>query len=154
MASSKTPATESDAWIPTEPGAILTGEVVDIDTAWSQFRASQHPDDDDAGWYPLLTIKEANGAEVKLHAFRTVLYNEIMRKQPKVGETVTVTYVGEGKDPGGGMNPAKIFRVKIDGRGASEAAYSGLRPAKGPGATAAEQSDLPTGLEAEDAPGF
>lgn len=136
--SSATPPTSSDAWIPKSAGDQLTGEVTDIDAAWSQFRANQAPNDPDAGWYPLLTIRQPDGTERKLHGFRTVLYNELLRKKPLVGETVTVTFVGEGRDPGKGMNAAHIYKVTVAGRGSSPTdAYSGLRPARGPGANAA-----------------
>lgn len=142
-------APPSDAWIPENPGDTLEGWVLDVDTAWSKFRAAKSPDDPDAGFYPLLTVRRDDQSEVKLHAFRTVLYNEIMRKQPIAGERVTVTFVGVG--PGrDSMSGAHIYRVKVDGRSGSADAYRGLRPAVGPaGAAVKTESDVPNGLPDE-----
>lgn len=124
-------APPSDAWIPETPGDILHGFVVDIDTAWSKFRAAKNPEDPDAGWYPLLTIRTEDGGDVKLHCFRTVLYNEIMRKQPIAGEEINVTFVGQGPARDG-MSGAHIYRVKVEGRSGTANVYNGLRPASGP----------------------
>ena len=124
-------APPSDAWRPTDPGDQLDGYVVDVDTAWSKFRASRNPENPDAGWYPLLTVRLEDGSERKVHCFRTVLYNEIMRKQPIAGERVTITFIGEGPARDG-MNGAHIYRVNVHGRAGTANAYQGMLPASGP----------------------
>lgn len=145
-----TTAPPSDAWRPEVPGEQLHGVVTDIDTAWSKFRAQKAPNDPDAGFYPLLTIQDAAGIEHKVHAFRTVLYNEVLRKQPIVGETVAITFVGIGAERDG-MNGAHIYRVKVEGRTGGPDPYKGLRPASGPGGAAIEAgSDVPTDTADDD----
>jgi len=102
---------QSEAWLPAAEGDQLRGEVVDIDTAWSDYRA---------GFYPLLTVRTDDGVEWKLHAFRTVLYNEIVKWQPVIGERIAVTYRGLGKAQAG-MNAPHIYRVRVEGRSGQDA---------------------------------
>lgn len=123
----------SDAWRPETPGDQLHGVVTDIDAAWSKFRAAKSPGDPDAGWYPLLTVRQDDGTEVKVHAFRTVLYNEVLRKKPVTGEAITITFIGVGGERDG-MNGAHIYRVKVEGRAGTVDAYAGMAPASGPSA--------------------
>lgn len=127
------PPKTDDVWIPKDEGAVLEGTVVDIDAAWSKFRAAQQPNDPDAGWYPLLTIARDDGSEIKLHGFRTVLYNELLRKQPVIGERITVTFVGEAPARDG-MNGAHVYRVRVHDRQGTAAAYQGMRAPRGPSA--------------------
>jgi hypothetical protein len=135
--------------MPEEAGETLIGTVTDVDSAWSKFRANAHKDDPDAGWYPLITLSGAtiNGetvgdGAVKVHAFRTVLYNEVLRKQPQAGETVEITFVGEGR-AADGMNAPHIYRVKVHGRAGSPAAYAGFRRPAGPTAQTPAATDAP-----------
>jgi hypothetical protein len=99
------------AWMPTEVGQELTGEVTDIDTAWSDYKNAE---------YPLLTIVDDEGGEWKLHAFRTVLLREVMKWKPQVGERVTVRYAGQGKVKAG-LNAPEIYRVRVEGRASTSA---------------------------------
>lgn len=150
-ASPASPAeTQSNAWMPTEPGDTITGTVAEVDQAWSTFRHDAHAAGE--GWYPLLILDgvTVNSEPVEgtraLHAFRTVLFNLIMRRQPLIGERITVTFVGEGKAKGG-KNPAHIYRLTIDGRPADEAksvyaAIGGPAPLGG--------SDVPSDAGPED----
>ena len=106
-----------DSWIGVEPGDFITGKVVDVTEAWSDVR-------EDGSWYPLLTIKveEATGypqevTELKLHGFGAVLYGEILRHQPEVGETVTVTYRGTSdREPPKGRNAPELYSVRVHNR--------------------------------------
>src|SRR5215469_1808484 len=101
-----------DSWVAVNDGDELVGEVVDATEAWSDQRTNngQNPE---RGWYPLLTIghiSEATGyrddvSELKVHAFGAVLFNEVMRHRPDVGEKVHITYVGTGEAKSRGMNP-------------------------------------------------
>lgn len=105
-----------DAWVPVSEGDTLMGAVTDVQDAWSDTRG------EGGGWYPLLTIRveEADGyeagAEIKVHCFAAVLYNEIMRRQPKVGETMRITYGGTRPPKVKGHSPTRIYTVKIKGR--------------------------------------
>ena len=139
----------SDAWIAKDPGDKLHGVVVDTDTAWSDWRAKANKADPNAGWYPLLTVKTDDGAEVKLHGFRTVLYNELMRHQPIVGERITVTFKGEGRAKDG-MNAPLLYDVRVEGRVGGGDIYAKLNPGSGPaGGAAAPRSDVPSDLPDE-----
>jgi hypothetical protein len=101
----------SDAWMPTAPGDQLVGEVVDVDMAWSDYRN---------GYYPVLTVRTDDGVELKLHAFRTVLFNEVVKWQPVVGERIIVTYLGAGKAKAG-MSAPHIYKLRIEGRSGMDA---------------------------------
>jgi hypothetical protein len=129
----------SDAWVPSAAGDQLTGEVVDIDTASSDYRN---------GYHPLLTVRTDDDAELKLHAFRTVLFNEIVKWQPAIGERIIVTYRGVGKAKAG-MNPPHIYRLRVEGRSGTDARdiYRRLRaPEPEPDA----DPDLPADMPADD----
>jgi hypothetical protein len=103
----------SEAWIPLAPGDRLTGELIDLDTAWSDFRGSE---------YPLLRVRDDEGREWTIHAFRTVLYTEVLKWKPQVGERLTVTYHGPAEKAKAGMSPAEIYRVRVEGRPSADAA--------------------------------
>lgn len=118
MAKNETTTTNTDApeaWIAENPGDSLRGVVTDVDTAWSDYRGRANPSDPNAGFYPLLTVKDDNGKEWTLHGFRTVLYNELTKRQPIPGETIVVTYHGTGEAKNG-MNAPEIYRVTVEGR--------------------------------------
>ena len=109
-----------DSWIPTEKGDTIMGKIVDVTEAWSDQR--RDPSTGKPGsWYPLLTIlvEEANGyeglpRELKVHAFGAVLYNEIMRKQPNIGERIRIVYQGTGEAKSG-QNPPELYVVRAAG---------------------------------------
>jgi hypothetical protein len=119
MARSKTTIRKDhpDAWVAVKAGDTLTGIIVDITSAWSDVRG------DKGAFYPLLTINvdEApgyeRGSELKLHCFGAVLFNEIKRHRPEVGETIEVTYLGtSSKAPKAGQNSPELYRVKCPDR--------------------------------------
>ena len=120
MTRSKQQETEStsNAWIPENPGDTLTGKVVDVDSAWSDYRNAN---------YPLLTIENDDG-EHTVHCFHTVLFNEVMKWEPVVGEEVTIVYKGVGKGKPG-MSGPKLYKVRIPGRpsASSRGVYGRLR---------------------------
>jgi len=69
MTNSTTPNRDqtSDAWIPGAPGEQLIGEVLDVDSAWSDYRNTE---------YPILTVLEDDsGRERKVHGFRRFLHD-------------------------------------------------------------------------------
>lgn len=115
-----------DVWIAAEEGDELRGKVIDLDTAWSDARAKNHPD----GWYPLLTVVREDDKIVKWHAFETVAYNEVIKHEPMPGETIRVVYLGEGKAKENQSAP-KLFKLVIDGRDpgvAAQRVYGTLNP--------------------------
>lgn len=105
-----------DAWVAVDIGDQITGEVIDVQEAWSEQRG------DGGSWYPLLTIRVEDadgydpGTEVKVHAFSAVIYNEIMRRKPTAGERIRISYDGERPPRVRGHSPTKIHSVKVFGR--------------------------------------
>src|SRR5205085_256955 len=71
------------AWKP-EPGEKLVGEIVSISEREGGF-----------GRYPIVTLRSDDGAEIAVHAFRTVLASKLAEVRPKVGERLGVKYEGE-----------------------------------------------------------
>lgn len=111
-----TTTTQSNAWIPEEPGDSVTGTVVEVVRAWSDARTNGGRDMD-RGWYPLIRLKTDNGNTVDWHVFSAVAENRVMDKQPLPGEKLTVTYDGiSDKTPPKGMNAPKLFTLTIEGR--------------------------------------
>jgi hypothetical protein len=105
-----------NAWVPRTDGETLTGELVEITRAYSDQRAKNGD-----GFYPLLHIKQPNGNVTTFHAFQVVSYNQVRDKQPLPGETLTITYQGEGTAKNGNNAP-KLFRIDIEGRDPETAA--------------------------------
>lgn len=114
-----------DSWIAVEIGDTLRGQVIAADNAWSDVRRG--PDGEQGAFYPLLTVqgeatgydpKNADGepVELKLHAFGAVLYNEVMKLRPEIGERITVRYLGTGEAKVRGQNPPELYRLTVEGR--------------------------------------
>lgn len=146
-----------DSWIAVSPGDTIMGKVTDVTDAWSDQRRDPITNRPGSS-YPLLTIEaeEANGyenlpRELKVHAFGAVLFNEIMRKQPGVGETLRITYTGSGEAKPG-MNPPELYTVRGGvGSDSAQRAYASIpttRNPRGPGAAQPELLDE----SAEDIP--
>jgi hypothetical protein len=107
-----------DSWVPISKGDKIEGDVIDVRSAWSDVR-------NNGSNYPLLIIETAEGKQLNVHAFSTVLYNEIMRWRPVPGEHVEIVYLGaEGKPSRTGFNPPAIYRVAVAGRDLGELAGS------------------------------
>jgi hypothetical protein len=76
------------AWRPEKAGDRVAGKVVDIvglDRGW--------------GVYPCVTLETADGA-VSVHAFHSVLRQELARRRPKRGDDLEVVYAGKKESPG------------------------------------------------------
>lgn len=133
---------ESDAWIAENPGDSIEGVVIDLDAAWSDFRARHLPTDPNGGNYPLVIVKLDSGDVRKIHAFRTVLFNEVMKRQPKPGERIRVTFTGFAKAKAG-MSAAHLYTVETPDRNPDEVAnnvYTRI-PSAVPAATAEPADD-------------
>src|SRR3990167_3976540 len=94
-----------DAWRPDEQDPdILIGEVVSVEQGTSDF-----------GPYPLLVIKQDDGTEKALHAFQTVLRNELIRQRPQPGERIGIKYLGKQQSkPGSKYGSYTGYRVKVE----------------------------------------
>lgn len=125
-----------DSWIAVREGDTISGELVDVTEVWSDQR--RDPDTQRPGsWYPLLVImaEEANDyedlpRELKVHCFGAVLFKEIMRKQPLIGDHVRITYTGVGKAKPG-QNEPELYTVRV-GAGNQVAANAYARIAGAP----------------------
>lgn len=107
-----------DSWIAVEEGDTISGKVVDVTEAWSDQRQN-------GSWYPLLTLDLKDGevtgyshevVELKVHCFGAVLYNEVMRHKPEVGETIRITYKGTGEAKKRDQNPPELYSLRVEGR--------------------------------------
>lgn len=119
-----------DSWVGVKEGDTLIGRVADIVDAWSDKRNNLK-----GGNYPLLTvgnIEEATGydlkqvTELKVHCFGTVLFNEVMRKQPQVGERIRFIYRGKGEDKRKTGNPPELYSVTVASKNAGVRAYANI----------------------------
>jgi hypothetical protein len=137
---------ETDAWMPKNPGDSIEGVVTDLDAAWSDFRAQHLPNDPNGGNYPLVVIKTDDGETRKIHAFRTVLFNEVMKRQPKPGERIKVTFTGLGKVKTKGQSAPWLFTLETPDRNPDEVAknvYSRIPGASVPATDSAADEDIP-----------
>lgn len=111
-----------DSWIAVNEGDSIDGTVIDVTEAWSDVRK-------DGSFYPLLTIRgTATGykpdSELKVHCFGAVLYNEVMKHRPEIGERIIIAYLGSGRAKGKGMNPPELYRLSCpDRRNQAASAY-------------------------------
>ena len=73
----------AEGWKP-NPGDEITGRVIDIAAT-------------DGGWgmYPIVTLRDEGGTEIAVHAFHDVLKSELARRRPKVGDEVSIKYLGQ-----------------------------------------------------------
>jgi|SRR6516164_4771199 hypothetical protein len=94
------------AWRP-EPGDSVFGTFRDIDDS------SQG----DYGSYPIIIIESPSGRMVAVHAFHTVLRNNIERKMHRgvlqIGDEIAIQYRGTQGEGKGGKNPAELYRVAV-----------------------------------------
>lgn len=112
------------AWRP-EPGGILIGTVTDVDEAPGT----------DWGPYPVVTIETADGEEFAVHAFHTVLRNEILKLAPVEGDGLGIKYKGKSKTKSGA--DVELYAVKIDRKTPRVRAAAGAPAASAPSAPAA-----------------
>jgi hypothetical protein len=128
------------AWRPDQDDeALLVGEVVDIDSGSSEYQ----------GTYPILTVRKDDGEEVAVHAFHTVLKNELVRQRPKAGERIGIKFLGEQATKPGSLYKSFIgYRVKVD-RAAGDYDWSqvGAEPEPEP---AAPPVDIPADANDDD----
>jgi len=119
-------ANASGPWIPKTPGEKLTGVLSGLDIGWSDYQG---------GEYPIMRITVDTGEERPVHGFSTVLKGEILKHKPKIGEYLTVTYLGLAAKAKPGMNPAKLYRIYVEGRESMDVAsiYARLEGAQEPG---------------------
>jgi hypothetical protein len=77
----------------------VAGEVVDVSST-------------DGGYdpYHVVTLRTENGAETDVHAFHTVLRNELARRNVQVGDQLEITYLGR-VDGGRGSSGYDSYRV-------------------------------------------
>jgi hypothetical protein len=72
------------AWKPSS-GDKLIGELIAVD---ERLGYNDEP-------YPILTVRCDNGSEFAVHAFHSVLRNEVGKQNPQLGETIAIKYGGE-----------------------------------------------------------
>lgn len=113
-------------WRP-EPGDQVVGTIVEISEAPGT----------DWGPYPVITIDKADGTgEVAVHAFHSVLKNEIESKQPTEGDTIGIRYLGKQQ---GAKQSYEGYRVVLE-RVTPRAAGTPAAPAPVPAAASAPAS--------------
>lgn len=71
------------AWLP-PVGSRLTSTVVTIRIGQSEW-----------GVYPVLIVEDANGTMHSIHAFHTLLRNQLKELRPMPGTLITVAYIGK-----------------------------------------------------------
>lgn len=111
-------AAHPDSWVAVSEGDFITGTLTYVTDAWSDVRKG-------GSYYPLLTVKvdEASppyraGQELTVHCFGEILYNEVMKERPEIGEQVTFTFLGvaPAERAKKGQNPPNLYRVRVPGR--------------------------------------
>lgn len=119
------------AWRPA-PGEKLVGTVVELGER-----------DGPYGMYPILTVRQADGDELAVHAFHGVLQSELARIAPKHGDELGIKY--EGKDQEKGYHRYRVRRAGDDSA-LSWAKYGAEDQSNVP------TTDLPVPVEAGEQP--
>jgi hypothetical protein len=124
---------EPQSWRP-EPGDKLIGELVDVDER-----------DGGYGTYPILVIRDDDGAEWSWHVLHAVARGEIGRQQPNIGDRLGVKYVGkvEGRDG----QEYHSWKVRVDRPAAKVVDLSAYAHDDG-GAPAADSGGVPAPVPA------
>lgn len=100
-------APDPEGWRP-EVGDVVIGTIDEVTSAHSEFGD---------GTYPLLIIEKTDGSFVAVHAFHSVLRNEIESLTPSEGDEIGIKYLGKAEPKGGlkkGMSPYESYKVKLD----------------------------------------
>ena len=87
----------------TKPGDKIEGEIVRIST--TTFGGTADPT-------PQLDIRTSNGAVLQVTASQTVLCNRLAEEGPDEGDTISITYTGDG-DAKPGRSAPKLFDVVV-----------------------------------------
>lgn len=98
-------APDPEGWRP-EAGDVVIGVVDEVTSR-----------EGDYGLYPLIIVEKSDGEFIAVHAFHTVLRNEIESLQPSVGDDIGIKYLGQQEPKGGlkkGQDPFHMYRVKLD----------------------------------------
>lgn len=129
---SESMAGESMGWRPNE-GDVLSGKIVNITRGWSDWTNA---------YYPLLTIHDtARDSDIDLHCFHATLQERVMETRPKVGDEITVAYLGKRKSKDGKRTIA-IYQVTVPGATGAEV-WDSLERQRGAHARAGEQGTVP-----------
>jgi hypothetical protein len=98
------------AWRPDKDDSDkLVGKIISIDRGTGEYDP-----------YPLLVIEQDDGEEKAVHAFHTVLKNELLRLKPQIGERIGIKFLGEQKTkPGSKFSSFIGYRVTVDRDGGS-----------------------------------
>ncbi len=140
------------AWRPDqEDPDILIGEVVSIEAGSSDY-----------GTYPLIVVRQDDGTEKAIHAFHTVLRNELVKQRPQIGERLGVKYLGKMQAAEGSKYGSYIgYRAKVEraaglefnwdrmGADSDLVAFDDLPGAK---QQTTEPVSVPAGAESDDIP--
>lgn len=123
---------EFDGWRP-EAGDSIMGTVAYVSTGQGNF-----------GEYPMLAVVSRDGEPVMVHAFHTVLRNEIERQDPQTGDKLFLKYRGEGKAKEGQDAP-HLYTLIVDKRGRAALTTAASLPALPPGEqhVAADEAERP-----------
>lgn len=136
----------AEGWKPS-PGDEVAGRVIDIAAT-------------DGGWgpYPVVTLAGEDGVEVAVHAFHDVLKSELARRRPKVGDELSIKYLGQ---PNGKNYHA--YRVRggqegefdwstFGGQPSPQSPSSSAEPPIAPSAGASASQGSSAGVAVDEAP--
>jgi hypothetical protein len=132
------------AWRPDDgtDDAFVEGEIVNIDQGTSDYK----------GIYPIVTLRKDDGEEIAVHAFRTVLLNKFIELQPKIGERIGITYLGEIEaKPGSPYKTYIGYKVELErASGSFDWSRVGAEPEPEPAAPATP--DIPADAGEDEIP--
>lgn len=120
---------QAPAWMP-EEGATIKAEVIGLKMGLSEYKSADHP----TGEYPIIvykvigafgkngaiTAEPAVGTTVSVHAFHTILRNELRDLGTAIGKVQWITYEGKQfsrtkKDKDGDPLGYHLYDVENDG---------------------------------------
>lgn len=131
---------EFQSWKP-DPGDEIVGKLLEVERS----RENEY------GTYPILHLDTGAGGEVSVHAFHQVLRSGIARKRPKIGDELTIKYLGTAKGSGAGARSYHNYRVS--GGQASEWNWDAELPPEDRPQNGAGDVDVPIDdVELEPAP--
>jgi hypothetical protein len=96
----------AEAWRP-EPGDVAIGEVVEVQ---ERRGFAERP-------YPVVTLRTEANEYVAVHAFHTVLREELAKLEPKAGDRVGVAYHGLVEK---GESRYELYRVALERPGGEQ----------------------------------
>lgn len=119
-------------WRPS-PGDAVAGQVVEVTSGTSDYSDA----------YPIVVLRKADGNEIAVHCFHSVLRREVAKRGVRVGDTMAVRFLGRHQSKTGGSAYDAYRMVVEQSRANAELAATAALRAAGSSPAAVRSAAVP-----------